>query len=253
MPAILQCESRLVKKSAFCRLPATARIAVVLGLLTPGRTTKRLAKEALMSALFRGIIGAALVVAVGIPPASAQESGTPPVPVVEVSGGYTFMRDLGDNSIDGINFPAGWYASTTVNLNRWFGLVGEVTGSYKSNLDLGIEELNMSTNASEHTFMGGPRFAAKAGRLMPFGQFLAGAAHLRATVDMPMDIPGHFGVSDTQFAFQPGAGVNVLLTDNLGLHVAGDYRCIVDFTGDGNTYTNQVRFLTGFSFNWGGR
>lgn len=202
-----------------------------------------------MSALFRGIIGAALVVAVGIPPASAQEFGTPPVPAVELSGGYTFLRD---GLKEGTNFPAGWYASNTVNLNRWFGLVGEVTGSYKSILTP-VSGLNVSTNASEYTFMGGPRFAAKAGRLMPFGQFLAGAAHLRASVDMPLDIPGHFGVSDTLFAFQPGGGVNVLLTDNLGLHFGGDYRCIVDFTGEETTYTNQLRFLTGLSFNWGGR
>lgn len=207
-----------------------------------------------MSALFRRIIGVALVLVVGIPATvSAQESGAPPVPAVEVSGGYTFLRDLGDASNDAINFPAGWYASTTVNLNRWFGLVGEVTGSYKSNLNLGAGELNLSTDASEHTFMGGPRFAAKAGRLMPFAQFLAGAAHLRATMDMPLDIPGHFGVTDTQFAFQPGGGVNVLLTNSLGVHVAGDYRCVVDFAKDGNTYANQFRFLTGFTFNFGGR
>lgn len=203
-----------------------------------------------MLALFRGI-GIALVLAVGIPAAaSAQESGAPPVPAVEISGGYTFLRD---GLKEGTNFPTGWYASSTVNLNRWFGLVGEATGSYKSNLNLGTEELNSSTDASEYTFMGGPRFAAKAGRLMPFGQFLAGAAHLRASVDMPMGMPGHFGVSDTQFAFQPGGGVNVLLTDNLSLHLGGDYRCIIDFSGDENTYTNQLRFLTGFSFNWGAR
>ena len=206
-----------------------------------------------MSALFRGI-GIAAVLAVGIPAAaSAQESGVPPVPAVELSGGYTFLRDLGDASTDAINFPAGWYASTTVNLNRWFGLVGEVTGSYKSSLNLGSEELNVSTDVSEYTFMGGPRFAAKTGRLMPFAQFLAGGAHLRASVNMPMGMPGHFGVSDTQFAFQPGGGVNVLLTNSLGVHVAGDYRCIVDFNEGETTHANQFRFLTGFSVNWGAR
>lgn len=203
-----------------------------------------------MSALFRGI-GIAVVLAVGIPAtASAQESGVPPVPAVELSGGYTFLRD---GLKEGTNFPMGWSASTTANVNRWFGLVGEVTGSYKSSLNLGSEELNVSTDVSEYTFMGGPRFAAKAGRLMPFAQFLAGGAHLRASVNMPMGMAGHFGVSDTQFAFQPGGGVNVLLTDNLGLHLAGDYRCIIHFLEDENTYTNQLRFVTGFSFNWGAR
>ena len=203
-----------------------------------------------MSAFFR-VIGAALVLAVGIPIAGmAQELGTPPVPAVELSGGYTFLRD---GVKDGMNFPVGWYASTAVNLNRWFGLAGEVTGSYKNNVNVGVEEFNVSPNASEYTFMGGPRFAGKAGRVMPFGQFLAGAAHMRATADMPTELPGHFTVSDTQFAFQPGGGVNVLLTNSLGLHFAGDYRCIVDFSADGNTYGNQLRFATGLTFNWGAR
>jgi opacity protein-like surface antigen len=203
-----------------------------------------------MSAFFR-VIGTALVLAVGIPIAgSAQETGTAPVPAVELSGGYTFLRD---GLKDGMNFPAGWYASTAVNLNRWFGLAGEVTGSYKNNVNVGVEELNVSPNASEYTFMGGPRFAGKVGRVMPFGQFLAGAAHMRATVDTPMGGLGHFTVSDTQFAFQPGGGVNVLLTDNLGLHFAGDYRCIVDFSTDEYTYANQLRFATGLTFNWGAR
>ena len=205
-----------------------------------------------MSALFRGIIGAAIVVVVGIPAASAQESGIPPVPAVEMSGGYTFMRDFSSDLAEDLNFPAGWYASTAVNVNRWFGVVGEVTGSYKNDLKLGLEEMGMSSDAQVYTFMGGPRFAAKTGRLMPFAQFLAGAAHLRATVNMPEQIPGYFSTSDTQFAFQPGGGLNVLLTNNLGVHIAGDYRCIVDFEGE-NTYSNQFRFLTGFLFNWGAR
>ena len=208
-----------------------------------------------MSALFRGITAVAFVVAVGIPAAaSAQESAAPPVPITEVSGGYTFMRDLGDDLTNDLNFPVGWYASTTVNVNRWFGVVGEVTGSYKNDLKLTIEEEGVSTDARVYTYMGGPRFAAKAGRLMPFAQFLAGAAHLQATMNRPTQTPGFFHASDTQFAFQPGGGVNVLLTNNLGVHVAGDYRCIVDFVKDGeNTYSNQFRFLTGFSFNWGAR
>jgi hypothetical protein len=78
-------------------------------------------------------------------------------------GGSRSAGPSSDDVTDGINFPAGWYVSSTVNLNRWFGLVGEVTGSYKNNVNVGIEELNVSTNASEHTFMGGPRFAAKTG------------------------------------------------------------------------------------------
>jgi two-component system sensor kinase FixL len=76
---------------------------------------------------------AVFAVLVASAPVWAQESPVVPVPVVEVSAGYTFMRDVSDDLPEHVNFPVGWYGSTTVNLTTWFGLVGEGTGSYKNN------------------------------------------------------------------------------------------------------------------------
>ena len=72
-------------------------------------------------------------------PASAQETGVIPVPVVQVSAGYTFMRDFSDDLPEGVNFPAGWYSSGAVNLTRWLAVVGEATGSYKDGFDVSFE------------------------------------------------------------------------------------------------------------------
>ena len=58
----------------------------------------------------------------------------------------------------------------------------------------------------------------------------------------------------TDFAFQPGGGVTIFLTDRVGVRLAADYRCIVDFVDGGdNTYSNEFRFVSGFTFNWGVR
>jgi opacity protein-like surface antigen len=168
-------------------------------------------------------------------PASAQEVGMP-VPVGQVMAGYTFMRDLEANDV---NFPAGWVFSAAVNPSRWLGVVGEATGSYNNSLDLGFGQ--PAVEARVYTFMGGPRFFKQAGRIAPFGQILAGAANRRIE-----------GFSKTSFAFQPGGGVTIFLTERVGVRVAGDYRCIVDHDEE-FTYTNEIRVVSGFTLHWGAR
>ena len=97
--------------------------------------------------------------------------GGPPLPLVEVSAGYAYMRDTTTEE----NFPAGWYFSAAANLNHWFGLAGEITGAHKKLTDLEP----VTAKANFYTFMGGPRFLVKRGRIVPFAQVLAGGAHLR--------------------------------------------------------------------------
>jgi opacity protein-like surface antigen len=215
-----------------------------------------------MLRLLRVIIVSAIVAScIAAPrPASAQEVGTMPVPLVEVMAGYTFMRDFTESrdiSPDfpkHVDFPAGWAFSTAVNPTQWLGLVGEVTGSYKNDLNLTFDELAVSNKARVYTFMGGPRFFKKVGRVAPFGQVLAGVAHMRLESTLP-EVPefGTFSEDATNFAFQPGGGVTIFLTENVGVRLAADYRCIIDHTDDGNDYANEFRFLSGFTFNWGAR
>jgi hypothetical protein len=66
--------------------------------------------------------------------ARAQEVDAFPVPLVDLSAGYTFMREFErrETPEGHVDFPAGWYLSGAANLTRWFGIVAESSGSYKN-------------------------------------------------------------------------------------------------------------------------
>ena len=115
------------------------------------------------------------------PKAFAQEVTTTPQPLVEISGGYSFMRDVTIEE----NFPAGWYFSTAVNPLDWFGLVGEVTGARKTFTENSLLELKTQA----YTFMGGPRFLRRFGHVTPYGQFLVGGAHGRVEATLLSGAP----------------------------------------------------------------
>lgn len=204
------------------------------------------------------IVSALVTVCLAAPrPAVAQEVGAMPIPLVEVSAGYTFMRDLAGSDT---NFPAGWVFSAALNTSTWLGLVGEVTGSYKNDLNFTFPSdtstyTTLSQDLSVYTYMAGPRFFKKTGRVVPFAQVLAGVATMRDAVKFTPDISGlgEHSSSRTDFAFQPGGGLTIFLSENVGVRLAGDFRCIVDFDEDENDYNNQFRIVSGFTFNWGAR
>ena len=176
----------------------------------------------------------------GPAPAVAQEHVAPPLPVVDLSAGYMFMYDTDIAE----SFPKGWYFGSAVNLNTWFGVAFEVSGSHKR-----ISAVQFDA----FTYMAGPRFFQKTGRLVPFAQFLTGLAHGRAKITPPPEFGyGPFTTSSDNFAIQPGGGVTILLTDHVGLRVATDYRCIMNFD-DGVEYTNEFRVTSGMTFHWGAR
>jgi opacity protein-like surface antigen len=95
--------------------------------------------------------------------------------------------------------------------------------------------------------MAGPRFFIKRGRIVPFAEILAGAAHLRWKPTEP-----DATVTDTKFALQPGGGVTVLVTQNVSVRGAVDYRRIVFTDADEFDEDNsQVRAIVGVAFGWG--
>jgi opacity protein-like surface antigen len=169
----------------------------------------------------------------------------PPLPLVEASAGYAYLRDTTIEE----DFPVGWYFSAAANLSSWFGVTGEITGAHKK----AIEIAPVTAKANLYTFMGGPRVFFQRGRIVPFAQFLVGTAHLRWSATAPV---GALDVSDsdTQFAFQPGGGVTVLLTENVSVRGAVDYRRIVFTDADEFDEDNsQVRAIAGIVFGWGAR
>jgi hypothetical protein len=185
--------------------------------------------------------------------ALAQEHEAIPVPAVELSAGYTFMRDFQDGPTSGhVDYPAGWYIAGAYNVNRWFGVVLESTRSYRNDLDYSFQDVSTSEDLRVETYLAGGRFFRQYGRLVPFVQVSAGAAHLRdrETVSGAYQYQGTR--TATRFALQPGAGFTVYLTDRVGVRFSGDYRTIIDFEEE-NDYINEFRLLTGFTLHWGAR
>ena len=129
----------------------------------------------------------------------------------EVAAGYLFMHDQDISE----NFSRGWVVSGAGNVTPWLGLVGEVGASYRT-LDL----LGEPPKLRVYTYMGGPRLTASVfSGVAPFAQVLFGAARASS---------GVLGVGDsvTDFAYQPGGGVDVHLAPAVAVRLEGDYRII---------------------------
>jgi opacity protein-like surface antigen len=192
-------------------------------------------------------VTACACLAAASPDARAQEGTATAQPLVEMSGGYSFMRDVTIEE----NFPAGWYFSTALNPVDWFGMVGELTGTYKS---LAEDFVPIEMKVQGYTFMGGPRFFRRFGRITPYGQFLLGGAHLRAKLEATSPEFDAFLDSatetDTQFAYQPGGGISVYLNDHVGVRLSMDYRRIVFGDEEDNS---EFRVLTGIVIGFGGQ
>jgi opacity protein-like surface antigen len=167
-------------------------------------------------------------------PQSASAQGAP---AGEVAGGYVFMRDF---EID-TNFPLGWFASAGVNLSEMFTVVGEVSGSYAT-----IDLFGTDVDANVHTFMGGARFVRRMDRVTPFAQVLVGLARAGGGVDF---LGVQISDAVTDFAIQPGGGVDVRLTERLSARVGADYRRIFSEDADGS----ELRFTGGIVVGFGSR
>lgn len=150
-----------------------------------------------MSRVAVSILSAGLLF-LGAGAAVAQEVGPPPVPLVEVSGGYAYMYDTTAEE----EFPRGWFFAGATNVTRWFGVAGEVSGAHKTFDDAGFK-----SKVGLYTTMAGPRFFMQTGRIVPFAQFLVGAAHARATVTFPFEIAGmrEFKEKTPSSPFSPAA------------------------------------------------
>ena len=166
-------------------------------------------------------------------PAFAQRA-----PAFDVSTGYSVLKD-GDLEDEIFH---GWVASATGHVNQWFGIKGEVGGHYKS-IDLSpLFDVPGRMDLSVLSFMAGPTFTSRpAGRVTAFGHVLAGAAQGRASFAGESE-------TETALAVQPGGGVDIALTRNVGVCVGADFRRI--FSDDPG---NERRVHVGMVISGGSR
>jgi hypothetical protein len=160
-------------------------------------------------------------------PAAAAVS---PVPLLyprwETAFGWSFLRVSGE-ALD-LNSAIGWHASVAGNVSPWLGIVGDVTGNYKSGEMTGDPEIGI------HAFTGGPRLSARtAADAVPFVEFLVGFTRTGR------DFAGA-GTSSTEFTIQPGGGVDIG-NERVAARISFAWRRVF-YEGDP---TNMFRFLGG--------
>jgi hypothetical protein len=111
------------------------------------------------------ILAGALVLVAALPLRAAAADDR-----IDFAVGYSLMHD---SDVDG-NFPMGWFASVGKSVTPMIGIVGDVSGNYKSiELAPGVD-----AKLKVHTFMAGPRWASRQGQMTPWAQVLFGAANL---------------------------------------------------------------------------
>ena len=162
-------------------------------------------------------------------------------PKLEISGGYQAFHAL-----DGV-LPVGWYVEIARNVNRWFGIVGEEGGAYRTESEPISNNQIADVASTLHAFMGGIRLSARLNRrIVLVHPVLVGGAHARVRTDTGSQA---LRSSETQFALQPGLGINVAVTEDVGMRVAVDYRRVV-VAGD-RLDENEYRFIVGIVLPFG--
>jgi len=134
-------------------------------------------------------------------------------PRYEIFGGYSYSR-LADE--EGTNFN-GWNASLARNINRWFGVVADVSGHYSS--ESFAEGFFLTNSANLLAYRFGPKFARR-GRITPFGQaFVGGVRFHREGIDFPGRSGQPAKRTTNGLAITAGGGLDVRATDSLAVRV----------------------------------
>jgi opacity protein-like surface antigen len=194
-----------------------------------------------MTSLRISVIAAVATLLLAIPQsARAQDNAN------EFSAGWRLLH------FEGETFTLGWYADVLRKLTDSLGVVGEVSGQYKTVDEtrmVGAFPLSVSTDLRIHSFMGGVRFSARqTPEIEPFGQALFGLVHGSASIEGSTTVGDRtFTVdeseSDNDAAFELGGGVNLRVTDNITVRFAGSYFRVIE-----EDASNAVTFAAGVVF-----
>ena len=193
---------------------------------------------------------------IAVSPAMAQET-----PKFEIGVNYSI---LSEQTIDQ-TLPVGWTVPVAYNFNDWLAIAGEVGANYRSDRIFG-----QGINIDVSTYMVGPKFTKRGKNVTFFFQMLGGAARGAANLEINplnfnlpnlnlpnlpnLNIPNRaldfldrdFSRSATQFALQPGGGIDVSVSGRVAIRFQGDYRAILS-----ETTLNQFRLGAGVVFKLG--
>jgi len=132
-------------------------------------------------------------------------------PAVEIFGGYSYMRCDANQFVFGGAEDAdvdcglhGWNFSGAINANKAVGAVIDVSGQYGT---VGVE--GDEVDARFHSFMFGPKFTMRSGRVTPFAQALFGFSSVKIEADEANEDALSYTEIDFSMAFGGGLDINV--------------------------------------------
>jgi Outer membrane protein beta-barrel domain len=187
----------------------------------------------------------------------------------EAFGGYSFSYHPSFPIVSNYSFN-GWNGSSTVFVNRWFGLTADFSGSYGSQkVPIFCEPgqcLYEKASLSSYTYLFGPHLVYRHRRYAPFVETLVGLhnPHLSTTLLNPsgcncqLDYPS--SASYHKFAFAVGGGLDVALSHGVSIRpFEVDYLLLREpaITVENNnlvyygTNNNTFRYSGGISFRFG--
>jgi len=103
----------------------------------------------------------------------------------------------------------GWNGSITGNVNKWFGVTADFSGHYGGSID----EDGFDEKQRVHSYLFGPRVAARKKRVMAFAHALFGVSTLRTELT---GFGQRFVFSDTGFGLVLGGGFTSILPPAVG-------------------------------------
>jgi outer membrane protein OmpA-like peptidoglycan-associated protein len=196
----------------------------------------------------------------GQPAPKRKEHGK--TPKVELFVGYSHFRGVptlnSENRMVGLN---GGNASIAFNLNRYFGLVGDVGGYHASQLRLSgpgaVPTRTVDADGKAYTYMFGPRFSFRnRSRFTPFVQALFGGIHAsdvridgcRGALCAPLP-------EQDAFAMTAGAGLDIRIFRHVSIRALQAEYMMTRFgalnPGD-SASQNDLRLSSGLVFRFGG-
>jgi hypothetical protein len=153
---------------------------------------------------------------------------------VELAAGYSVLHDQEPHA----NLQ-GWLASAGANVNKWFGVMGEMGRNHAT-----VDDGHVDVTA----FMAGPRFALrKSPKATPFAQLLVGAHHAHGETGHPGD------EGETTFAWQVGGGLDLWINSRAGIRLGGDFRHVHEDEHTDGHHHSEFRFQAGIVFGFGVR
>ncbi len=120
-------------------------------------------------------------------------------PKAELFGGFSYSR--GDIDLN----MYGWNFAVAGVVNRWFSVVGDVSGNY-ANIGGGFADVTLNM----YSFAAGPQFSARGDSVTGFARVLVGANRIGG---------GAFGFNagDTKLGFVIGGGVDIPLNERFAI------------------------------------